>query len=112
MGNYLIISLYLIITNFGGRVYILYGEYSADAKEQDFGERGYQLRGRHQDVNAVAPFVDNVQTLHRRCQPIIGQHFDLGTQIQPLFALGRTQEATHIVPIIAINLLDFTIAER
>lgn len=59
----------------------------------------------------MAPLIDKTETLHGWRQPVIGQDFDLGTQLEPLFSFRRTQQAAYVVTIIAINLLDFAITK-
>lgn len=47
------VCLFVSLTGLGGRVDVLDGEHSAEPEQQHLGERGDQLRRRHQHVHTV-----------------------------------------------------------
>ena len=50
----------------------------------------------HDDVDAVRPGLDQVETLDSEVEPLVGVGLEVGPEGQPLLALPRLQEASDI----------------
>ena len=104
-----------LLADLGGAVHILNWEERTEAKEENLGEGGHQLglggdreylRCFYQTdsanlgddhVDAVRPALYQLEALEREVQPLVGGGLEVGGEGNPLLALVRAQQTTHIV---------------